>query len=323
MTWYSKFGLYHYWICGFFLLFYLAFLIRSIVISRRLQTRIQLFWVKFLLRSAFFALLVISILGPSFGGLKKEVKAVGKDILIAIDLSRSLDCRDVQPSRIEKVKFEFKKVLDAFSSDRVALVVFGEEPFLYCPFTYDKNALQLLLETANTGVIPSGGTDFGKALELARQKFRDNAAQGAKVSSRIVVLVSDGEDFGEDTDDVASDLEKEGIRVFTLGVGTREGGPVPEQNGGNLKDEDGNEVLVRLNSSDLKEISSRTNGKYFEITGDKNEINSLIEAIQGIEGEVWDVQVVDISANKYFYFLFFALVILLLDILFTINIMRV
>ena len=276
-----------------------------------------------MLRSALFALLVISILGPSFGGLKKEVKAVGKDILIAIDLSRSLDCRDVQPSRIEKVKFEFKKVLDAFASDRVALVVFGEEPFLYCPFTFDKNALQLLLETANTGVIPSGGTDFGKALELARQKFRDNAAQGTKVSSRIVVLVSDGEDFGEDTDDVVSELEKEGVRVFTLGVGTREGGPVPEPNGGNLQDEDGNEVLVRLNSSDLKAISSRTNGKYFEITGDKNEINSLIEAIQGIEGEVWDVQVVDISANKYFYFLFFALVILLLDILFTINIMRV
>jgi Ca-activated chloride channel family protein len=323
MNWYSKFGLYHYWICGFFLLFYLAFLIRSIVISRRLQTRIQLFWVKLLLRSAFFALLVISILGPSFGGLKKEVKAVGKDILIAIDLSRSLDCRDVQPSRIEKVKFEFKKVLDAFASDRVALVVFGEEPFLYCPFTFDKNALQLLLETANTGVIPSGGTDFGKALELARQKFRENAAQGTKVSSRIVVLVSDGEDFGEDTDDVVSELEKEGIRVFTLGVGTREGGPVPEPNGDNLQDEDGNEVLVRLNSSDLMAISSRTNGKYFEITGEKNEVNSLIEAIQGIEGEVWDVQVVDISANKYFYFLFFALVILLLDILFTINIMRV
>jgi len=323
MNWYSKFGLYHYWICGFFLLFYLAFLIRSIVISRRLQTRIQLFWVKLLLRSAFFALLVISILGPSFGGLKKEVKAVGKDILIAIDLSRSLDCKDVQPSRIEKVKFEFKKVLDAFASDRVALVVFGEEPFLYCPFTFDKNALQLLLETANTGVIPSGGTDFGKALELARQKFRENAAQGTKVSSRIVVLVSDGEDFGEDTDDVVSELEKEGIRVFTLGVGTREGGPVPEPNGDNLQDEDGNEVLVRLNSSDLMAISSRTNGKYFEITGDKNEVNSLIEAIQGIEGEVWDVQVVDISANKYFYFLFFALVILLLDILFTINIMRV
>jgi Ca-activated chloride channel family protein len=315
--------LYHYWICGFFLLFYLAFLIRSIVISRRLQTRIQLFWVKLLLRSAFFALLVISILGPSFGGLKKEVKAVGKDILIAIDLSRSLDCRDVQPSRIEKVKFEFKKVLDAFASDRVALVVFGEEPFLYCPFTFDKNALQLLLETANTGVIPSGGTDFGKALELARQKFRENAAQGTKVSSRIVVLVSDGEDFGEDTDDVVSELEKEGIRVFTLGIGTREGGPVPEPNGDNLQDEDGNEVLVRLNSSDLMAISSRTNGKYFEITGEKNEVNSLIEAIQGIEGEVWDVQVVDISANKYFYFLFFALVILLLDILFTINIMRV
>jgi Ca-activated chloride channel family protein len=267
--------------------------------------------------------MIISLLGPSFGGMKKEVKAVGKDIIIAMDLSRSVNCEDIQPSRIEKVKFEFKKVLDAFAADRIALVVFGAEPFLYCPFTFDKNALQLLLETASSSAIPSEGTDFGKALELSRQKFKENAGKGAKISSRIIILVSDGEDFGEDTDDVVSELEKEGIRVFSLGVGTREGGALPDGNGGFITDENGSQVEVRLQAEDLKSISSRTGGRYFEINRDKNEVNSLIEAIQNIEGEVWDVQVVDIGANKYFYFLFVGLVILLLDMLFTINLMRV
>lgn len=323
MNWFTQIGPYEYLLCGIFLLLYLAYALRTWIISRRLGSPVNLLWVKLILRSAFFGLLIISLLGPSFGGVKKEVKAVGKDILIAIDLSRSVNCADVQPSRLEKVKYELKKVLESFAADRVALVVFGDEPFLYCPFTFDKNALQLLLETANTKVIPSEGTDFGKALELARQKFKENAAAGGtKISSKLVVLVSDGEDFGEETEDVVSELEKDGIKVFTLGVGTQEGGRIPDEDDGFVRDEDGNEVLVRLNAADLKSIASRTGGRYFEITQDKNEVGGLIEAIQNIEGEVWDVQVVDAGANKYFYFLFFGLIILLTDILFTINVMR-
>ena len=323
MNWFSKLGIYEYWICGIFLLLYLAFFIRTLIIARRLDSGISLFWVKFLLRSVFLALIIISLLGPSFGGVKKEVKAVGKDIIIALDLSRSLNCRDVQPSRLEKVKFELKNVLDAFASDRVALVAFGEEAFLYCPFTYDKNALQLLLETASSHVVPAGGTDFGKALELCREKFKDNAGSSTKVSSRIIVLVSDGEDFGSETDEVVSELEKERIRVFTLGVGSAEGGTIPDENGGNVRDEEGEEVLVRLSAAGMREISEQTGGKYFEITQEKNEVPSLIEVIQNLEGEVWDVKVVDTAANKYYYFLFIALMVLLLDILFTINILRV
>jgi Ca-activated chloride channel family protein len=323
MNWFSQAGTYEFWIAGIFLLLYLLFFIRTRIMAARLGTKTNLFWVKFFLRASFLALMIISLLGPSFGGMKKEVKAVGKDIIIAMDLSRSVNCEDIQPSRIEKVKFEFKKVLDAFAADRIALVVFGAEPFLYCPFTIDKNALQLLLETASSRAIPSEGTDFGKALELSRQKFKENTGKGAKISSRIIILVSDGEDFGEDTDDVVSELEKEGIRVFSLGVGTREGGPLPDGNGGFIADENGSQVEVRLQPEDLKSISSRTGGRYFEINRDKNDVNSLIEAIQNIEGEVWDVQVVDIGANKYFYFLFVGLVILLLDMLFTINLMRV
>lgn len=323
MNWFSKFGYYEYGLCAVFLFLYLIFFIRTIIIAKRLKSGISLFWVKFILRSAFLVLIIISILGPSFGGVKKEVKAVGKDIVIALDLSRSLNCRDIQPSRLEKIKFEFKNVLEAFSADRVALVVFGEEAFLYCPFTYDKNALQTLLATASSKVVPAGGTDFGKALELAVQKFREIPGSSTKISSRIVVLVSDGEDFGEDTGEIIPELEKEHIRVFGLGVGSPEGGKIPDENGGFVRDEDGEEVTVRLNPNDLKEIASRTGGRYFELTGDKNEVPSMIEVIQNIEGEVWDVQVVDIAANKYSYFLFFGLVILLLDILFTINVLRV
>jgi Ca-activated chloride channel family protein len=323
MNWFKQIGITEYWLIGIFIFLYALFFFRTWLISRRLQSGINLIWVKFFLRSTFVALVIVSILGPSFGGVKKEVKAVGKDIIIALDLSKSMNCTDIQPSRLEKVKFELKKVFDVFSGDRIALIVFAGDAFLYCPFTFDKGALTMLLETANSKVISGEGTDFGKALALAHTKFVENEISTKKISSKIVLLVSDGEDFGNETDDAISLLEKDGAKVFSLGVGTVEGAKIPEDDGGFVLDENGNEVLAGLKSSDLRNVSNSTKGKYFELTNERNEFPGMVEAINSIEGEVWDVKTVDIGANKYFYFLALALGILLLDILFTINIIRI
>lgn len=322
MLWFKEIGRYEYLLIALFIGLYLLFAFRTFIVSRRLQSKVNLFWVKFFLRSLVFGLLIVSLLGPSFGGLKKEVKAVGKDIIFALDLSQSVNCKDIQPSRLEKVKFELKKVLESFSADRVALIVFSDDAFLYCPFTFDKSALNTLLETANSRVISSEGTDFGKALELAHQKFTEMETASKKVSSKLVLLVSDGEDFGEETDEALYKLEKDGIRVFALGVGTQAGGTIPVPSGGELQDEDGNTVIARLKADDLRRIAMETNGRYFEISDVKNEVPSLIEAMQSMEGEVRDVQMMDVGANKYFYFLFVALCILAIDVLFTINIIR-
>ena len=323
MIWFRQIGNLEYLFIGMFILLYFAFGVRSWVLSRRLQSGVSLFWVKFFLRTLFILLLIISILGPSFGGLKKEVKAVGKDILIAIDLSQSMNCTDVQPSRIEKTKFELKNVLQSFAADRVALVVFSDEAYVYCPFTFDKSALNTMLETISTKVIPSDGTDFGKPLDLAHQKFQEMETSSKKVSSKLVLLVSDGEDFGEDTEDAVSQLEKDGVKVFTLGVGSVEGGKIPSSSGGFIVDDNGIPVLAKLRPSDLRKIAGETNGKYFEVTNDRNDVPSLIDAMESVEGEVRDVQMIDVGANKYYYFLFMAICIFTLDILFTINIIKI
>lgn len=322
MLWFKQIGKYEFLLIALFIGFYLAYAVRTWIISKRLDSSVKLLWVKFILRSLFFGLLIISLLGPSFGGMKKEVKAVGKDIIFAIDLSQSINCTDVQPSRLEKVKFELKKVLESFAADRVALIVFSDEAYLYCPFTFDKGAITTLLETANTKVISSDGTDFGKALDLAHKKFQEMETSSKKVSSKLVLLVSDGEDFGEDTDDAVTQLERDGVRVFSLGVGTAEGGKIPTSNGGFLLDDDGQPVIAKLKTDDLKQIAQQTNGRFFELSNERNEVPALIESMQAIEGEVRDVQMMDVGANKYFYFLFVALIILVIDILFTINIIR-
>ncbi|HEU5145561.1 MAG TPA: VWA domain-containing protein [Chryseosolibacter sp.] len=314
MSWYRELGLTEIVFIAAFFVFYGLYLFRIIRVAHVLKTPFTSVFVKLLVRTLFFALLIVAILGPSFGGSKKEIKSVGKDIMICVDLSKSMDAYDVQPTRLEKVKNELKKLVAAFNSDRIGLIIFGSEAFMQCPLTYDQNALNLFIETMNTGLVPSGGTDFGPPLRMALDKLTEDKEQTTDAKSKVIILVSDGEDFGEDTDEVVNDIENQDIRLFTLGIGTEEGGNIYAGNGVK-KDREGNTVVTKLNSRSLKEIANKTDGQYFEINGSRNDVSRLINTIERIEGELRDARLVDVTANKYFYFLVFAMVLLLLDIM--------
>ncbi len=296
-----------------FVVLYGSYLYRIIRVARVLKTPFSRVFIKLAVRTLFFALLLVAILGPSFGGSKREVKAVGKDIMICVDLSKSMDAFDIQPSRLEKVKNEMKKIVAAFNSDRIGLVIFGAEAFMQCPLTYDQNALNLFLETMNTSLVPGGGTDFGPALQMALDKLDDDEGH-TSTKSKIIILVSDGEDFGSSTDKAVKEIEDRDIRLFTLGVGTEAGGKIYQGNGVK-EDRQGNPVISKLNSRSLRSIADKTGGQYFEINGSQNDVSRLINTISSIEGELRDARVIDVTANKYFYFLAFATALLLLDML--------
>lgn len=311
--WYRNPGITEIIFAAAFLLLYGLYLYRIIRVARSLKTPFSRVFIKLAVRTLFFALLLIAILGPSFGGSKREVKAVGKDIMICVDLSKSMDAFDIQPTRLEKVKNELKKLTAAFSSDRIGLIIFGAEAFMQCPLTYDQNALNLFIETMNTNLVPGGGTDFGPALQMALDKLEDDEGH-TNTKSKVILLISDGEDFGDDTDKAVKEIEDRDIRLFTLGVGTQAGGQIYEGNGVK-KDRQGNPVITKLNSRSLRSIADKTGGEYFEINGNQNDVSRLINTISGIEGELRDARLVDVTANKYFYFLAFATALLLLDIL--------
>src|SRR5690606_2007564 len=249
-------------------------------------------FIKLAVRTLFFALLLVAILGPSFGGSKREVKAVGKDIMICVDLSKSMDAFDIQPTRLEKVKNEMKKIVAAFNSDRIGLVIFGAEAFMQCPLTYDQNALNLFIETMNTSLVPGGGTDFGPALQMALDKLEDDEGH-TSTKSKVIILVSDGEDFGSSTDKAVKEIEDRDIRLFTLGVGTEAGGKIYQGNGVK-EDRQGNPVITKLNSRSLRSIADKTGGQYFEINGSQNDVSRLINTIGSIEGELRDARVIDV-----------------------------
>ncbi len=321
MAWYRGFGITEIIFAVLFVALYAFYIFRVVNIARALKTSFATIFIKVAIRTVMFALLIVALLGPSFGSSKQEVKSIGKDIMICVDLSKSMDAFDIQPTRLEKIKFEMKKVIDAFNSDRIGIIIFSGEAFMQCPLTYDQNALNIFIDALNTNLVPGSGTDFGPPLSMAMKKMEeDNARTEAK--SKIIILISDGEDFGEDTADAAQEIEDEDIKLFTLGIGTEKGGQI--RSGSGFKtDKSGNVVTTKLNSTSLMALASRTGGKYFEINETRNDVSRLINTISKIEGELMDARMMDVTANRYFYFLIAAFALLVLDVLLNVKTVRI
>lgn len=307
-------------IIGFLYFWYIARISYAAIV---LRTSFRSVFKKLFLRSTYFFLIMISLLAPSFGDVKKEIKSIGKDIYFLVDLSNSMNVRDIQPSRLDKVKFELKKITEAFSSDRIGLIIFSSDAFVQCPLTYDLSALTVFIETLSTNLVPSAGTDFAPAIEMAMKRFKNaDLNDGNEPKSKILVLISDGEDFGNDTEDLVEKLDDDNIKLFTLGIGTENGGRVPSENGFK-RNNDGEIAVSKLNSSALKKLANITGAKYYEITDQKNDVPRLIADISNIEGQLREIKTVDTSANKYFYFLFIAIILVILDILITVKVIKI
>lgn len=322
MIWVNSISTFEWAAFSIFLLGYLLYAMRIIRISKALGTSFSAIFWKLALRFSYFALFIVALLGPSFGATTREIKSVGKDIFICIDLSQSMNAFDIQPTRLERVKFELRNIIEAFNSDRKGLIMFSNEAFLQCPLTYDNNALDLFIQTLNTSLVPNSGTDFGPPLEMALQKLNDDNTAADQQKSKIIILISDGEDFGEDTETVANSIESAGIKLFTLGVGTDQGSKI-QTGRGFKKDREGQEVVTRLNSSSLRKLASDTGGKYFEINASVNDVDRLINTINLIEGELRDTRQVDAKSNKYFYFLALALILIILDTTTNVKVLKV
>ena len=316
MNFQEDIGIFELSLVSLFLMFYFLYLLRIYKINQQIKVNLKAVFIKFILRVTFFTLLIISLLGPNFGIKEEKVEVVGKDIMIAVDLSESMNANDIQPSRIEKVKFEIKKIVDEFSGDRIGIIMFSGEAFVQCPLTYDKNALNLFVETLNTGLVPNSGTDFGPPLELGLSKLQDENSGDNDFKSKIIILFSDGEDFGEDTDQSIEKIKENSLKLYSVGIGTDEGSKILDDFGNFKKDNEGNDVITKLNSSSLRETADKTGGKYYEISKNKNEINQMITEIKNIKGDIIDQKTSNISENKYFYFLLSALVLVAIDFIF-------
>ncbi|MFC3415010.1 vWA domain-containing protein [Algoriphagus hitonicola] len=298
-------------LAGLFGLVYLVYLTRYWLINRRLQVQKRRLVTKLVLRTLYFILFLIALAGPSIGTSTKEIKEEGKDIFIAVDLSQSMNATDIGPSRLQRIKFELKNLIKSFPSDRIGLIIFSSEAFMQCPLTFDQNVLQLHLDGLNTGLVPNAGTDLSGPLRVALDRFMNDQSQ--EVKSKSIVLISDGENFGDDLGDVSESLSDAGIKVFTLGIGSEEGASIPRGNGVVIDPNTGEPAISKLDRTSLQQIAAQTEGQYFEISDEVQELGNLTASLERLEGGVVGSRVIETSSNKYFYFLLAGLVLSLLD----------
>ncbi len=227
------------------------------------------------------ALLVLALSRPQCGSRTEVTRRTGLDLVIALDVSRSMLARDVGPDRLGRARLELGRLLDGVGGDRVGLVIFARRAFAACPLTSDLEALRVFLRQVGPDSIPEQGTDLAGALQKAREVL-EAEEHGAR--SKVVVLVSDGEDQGRGAADAAAVLADAGIRVYALGVGGREGAPIPlaDASGavtGYKKDGRGETVVTRLDEATLAAVAAKGNGEVFEVARPHRGVDALRTAL--------------------------------------------
>jgi len=323
MSWYQSLSWLEIIFGTIFLLLYAGYIYRIKRLAQYFKQNAHTVWIKFSIRVIYFLLLIIALLGPSFGAMQKEIRTTGKDIFVLIDLTASMNTKDVAPSRLEKLKFELGQVLPNLNADRIGLIVFSNDAVLQCPLTYDLEAIKLYNRLLQTNQVPEAGADFRPALQLALEKFTASRAAGpAAEKANFIVLFSDGEAFGEDVRPVLQRLNRNNIRVFTVGIGSEEGGLVPAGKSFK-KDRNGERVTSRLQPAILKEIARKTNGQYFSLNNQVNELTLLEKNINNATAEQHETQTIDVTANKYKYPLLLALLLIVIDALITVTVIKI
>jgi Ca-activated chloride channel homolog len=221
---------------------------------------------RWILRLIIFTLLVFALAGPQWGYQWQVVKHQGLEIVFALDTSKSMLATDVKPSRLERSKLAVTDLLNKLHGDKVGLVAFAGSSFLQCPLTLDYSAFAMAINDLTVQVIPRGGTALGDAIQTARQAF-----QAGSTGSKILVLISDGENHEGDPVASARTAVKDGITIYTIGIGSPTGELIvtkdANDNSSYLKDSSGNVVKTTLDEQMLREIASAGNGFYIKGTG--------------------------------------------------------
>jgi Ca-activated chloride channel family protein len=218
---------------------------------------------------------ILALLRPQWGFHWEEMTRRGVDIIIAVDVSKSMLAQDVSPTRITRAKRKIADLLSLIQGDRVGLIAFAGEAFVQCPLTLDHGAAAIFLDSIDPDLIPTPGSAIGETITTAIRAF-----EKSKKNARVLILITDGEDTIGDPMQAATEASEAGIQIYTIGIGSTAGAPIPAAGGGFKKDKNGEMVLTRLDEAMLKKIALETGGGYVRsITGDAD-LTQIYEAIR-------------------------------------------
>ena len=266
-------------------------------------------WVRVILYSLAFFCFVLGLARPQMGAKLKEHETKGAEIMICLDVSNSMLAEDYSPSRLDRAKLAISRVVDKLQGDRIGLIIFAGTSFVQLPITTDYISAKMFLGSINTESVPVQGTAIGEAILTAAKSF---SAQSEK--SRAIIIITDGENHEDDAVEAARQAAELGIKIYTIGVGSAQGQPIPI-NGELLKDSEGNIVVTRLDEGTLKKIASEGGGAYVHAGNEEFGLGPIVDDIKKMEEEKYNSIVFEEFEEQYMYFFGAALLLFVLEML--------
>jgi len=259
----------------------------------------------------FFLFVIFALVRPKFGVKMEMVERKGVDIMIALDVSHSMLAQDLAPNRLERAKLEIRRFINLLRGDRVGLIIFAGESYVQTPLTLDHSAVQFMLQSVNTDWVQIQGTAIAEVIRQATKSLGS-----ATRKHKVLLILSDGEDHEGNVIEAAREAAKEGIVIYTIGIGSETGVPIPMNRGGGSvvykKDRAGNLAMTRLNPVMLEKIALETNGKYFH-AGTNLDLTRIYNEISRMEKTEFGMTKTTVHEEQYQIFLLIALIFILIE----------
>ena len=258
---------------------------------------------------------IIASIGPQIGTRLTEYKREGIDIFIVLDVSESMNAKDVTPNRLSKAKYELNRLINDLDGDRIGIIVFSGSAHLHLPLTTDYSAAKLFLNSIDTDIVQTSGTSLSSAMDIAINQIKNDNEK-----YKVIVLISDGEDHEGKALEIAQIAKERKILIYTVGVGTIKGAPIPIMNNQGKrinfkKDSNGKIVTTILNEQILNEIASITSSEYYRIDNKANALSPLINNLNLLEKKELKTQVFTEYEHRYQIFLLLSLLCLFIEFL--------
>ncbi|EAP87518.1 MULTISPECIES: VWA domain-containing protein [Croceibacter] len=259
------------------------------------------------------ACLTIALVNPKIGTKLETVKREGVDVVFAIDVSKSMLAEDVAPNRLEKSQQLVTQIINSLASDRVGIIAYAGSAFPQLPITTDYASAKMFLQNMNTDMLSSQGTAINEAIQLAKTYYNDD-----EQTNRVLFIISDGEDHEGDSVNIAEEASEEGIRIFTIGVGTTKGGRIPIKRNGVVlnykKDQNDQTVITRLQEETLKDIAKEANGEYIYNNITKETVEKVTEILQNMDKKEFEAKQFADFKDQFQWFLGFGIFFLVLEV---------
>ena len=264
---------------------------------------------KFILLTVAVILIIVAMARPQFGSKLREVKRTGIELMLVVDVSNSMLAEDFEPNRLERTKFAITRLIDQLKQDQVGLIVFAGDAYVQLPITSDYATARNFVNNISTDMVSRQGTAMGAAIDLAMNSF-SSGSEG----SRVLILISDGENHEDDPVAAAKAAAERGIKIYTIGIGTPEGAPI-RLNGDFIKDEEGNIVVSKLDEATLEQVALATGGGYIRSTKQSIGLDEIIAKVNENEKKNLVSKVFDDFSEQFQYPLGCALLLLLINMI--------